>query len=106
MKIELFEFEVKRLDGTSFTDEEIDRLMTQFLEPRGLLWGGGGGPDHVQGVVSTERNIDLKVVLNEFAGFLRDTDAIVIRLITEPNNLGGLERLEKLENVSFEPYTE
>lgn len=104
--IELFEFEVKGIEGSSFSDEGVDRFITQFLESRGLYWGGGYGPDYVTGVVATEQSFDLNVLIDEFINFFRDANSIILRIITDPQNLTDMNRLENRKNVTFEPYTD
>lgn len=102
--IELFEFNVTRPDESTFSDEEISWFINDFLEPRGLFWGGGGNSNSVHGVISTDQNIDLNFLLAEFIGFFNDTDTIILRLITDSKNISLTTQLEKRQNVTFEPY--
>jgi hypothetical protein len=104
--IELFEFNVTRQDESTFSDEEVSRFINDFLEPRGLFWGGGGDSNSIHGVISTDRNIGLDLLLGEFTGFFNDTDRIVLKLITGSGNLSYMAQLKNRQNVTFEPYVD
>lgn len=100
--IELFEFRVDRPDEFSFLDEEVKLFVTDFLEQRGLFWGGGGDSNCMQGVVSTNGSIDLNLLIEEFIGFFKVTDKIVIRLINGSGNRPRITHSTQRQNVTFE----
>jgi hypothetical protein len=103
--VELFEFEVLRDSGPSYTDRDWERLVSEILEPRQLFWGGGCGGDYFRGVISSEESADVDEVIKAIADFFSPNDRITIRLIAGPDRSSTHGMSVNQRNVSFEPYT-